>query len=69
MLLSQSDELIPNSAAAGNRLALIHQSALDPLWNLEDLDLSNNQLTALDHRWFRKLEALQVLNLLHNPYR
>lgn len=48
---------------------MIHPAAFEPLWNLEDLNLSNNQLTALNHRWFHKLEALQVLNLLHNPYR
>lgn len=53
----------------GNRLVLIQPSAFEPLWDLEDLDLSNNQLAALDHRWFRNLEALRVLNLLHNPYR
>lgn len=53
----------------GNRLAVIHPSAFDSLWNLEDLDLSDNQLTALNHKWFNKLGALQQLNLLNNPYR
>lgn len=48
---------------------MIHPSALDPLWSLEDLDLSDNLLTALDHNWFNKLGALQQLNLLNNPYR
>lgn len=53
----------------GNRLAVIHPSAFDSLWSLEDLDLSDNQLTALNHKWFNKLGALQQLNLLNNPYR
>lgn len=53
----------------GNRLAVIRPSAFDSLWDLEDLDLSDNQLTALNPTWFRKLAALQQLNLLNNPYR
>jgi len=48
---------------------VIHQLAFDSLWSLEELDLSDNQLTALNHSWFRKLEVLQRLNLLNNPYR
>lgn len=47
----------------------IHPSAFDPLWSLEQLDLSDNELTVLNSKWFRKLESLQKLNLLHNPYR
>lgn len=53
----------------GNKIAEIHPSAFDPLWSLEELDLSKNQLTALNQKWFNKLEALQQLNLLNNPYR
>ncbi|XP_070404285.1 toll-like receptor 2 [Nothobranchius furzeri] len=52
----------------GNRLAVIHPLAFDSLWSLEDLDLSDNQLKALNHQWFWKLEALQRLNLLNNLY-
>lgn len=52
-----------------NRVATIHPSAFDGLWSLEELDLSDNQLTALNHTWFKKLVALQTVNLLNNPYR
>lgn len=55
--------------SAGNGLAVIHPSAFDSLWSLKELDLSDNQLTALNHQWFSKLEALQKLNLLNNPHR
>ncbi len=55
--------------SSGNRLAVIHPSAFDSLWSLENLDLSDNQLTALNHKWFLRLGALQQLNLLNNPYR
>ncbi|XP_033970238.1 toll-like receptor 2 [Trematomus bernacchii] len=51
-----------------NRLSEIHPSAFDSLWSLERLDLSDNQLTAINRRWFSKLGALQELNLLLNPY-
>lgn len=54
---------------AGNKVSAIHPSAFDPLWSLEELDLSDNQLSVLDHRWFLRLGALRELNLLHNPYR
>lgn len=53
----------------GNKLAEIQPSAFDSLWSLEELDLSNNQLTALKQKWFRNMGALQKLNLLDNPYR
>ncbi|XP_029381746.1 toll-like receptor 2 [Echeneis naucrates] len=52
----------------GNILAEIHQAAFDCLWSLEELDLSDNQLTVLNPKWFRELGALQRLNLLNNPY-
>lgn len=48
---------------------MIQPLAFDPLWSLEELDLSDNQLTTLHHRWFSQLGSLRRLNLLHNPYR
>uniref|UniRef100_A0A672YL23 Toll-like receptor 2 n=1 Tax=Sphaeramia orbicularis TaxID=375764 RepID=A0A672YL23_9TELE len=52
-----------------NRLSEIHSSAFASLWSLEELDLSDNEIKIINHKWFRKLGALQRLNLLHNPYR
>lgn len=52
-----------------NGLSWIQPLAFDPLWNLEDLDLSENRLMAVDQRWFSALGALRRLNLLNNPYK
>ncbi|KAG7495843.1 toll-like receptor 2 [Solea senegalensis] len=52
----------------GNGLAEIHTSAMDSLKNLEDLDLSDNQLTFLKRQWFSELGSLRRLNVLNNPY-
>ncbi|XP_028998782.2 toll-like receptor 2 [Betta splendens] len=52
----------------GNKLSEIHLSAFDPLWSLEELDLSDNELAVLSNKWFSKLAVLQKLNLLNNPY-
>ncbi|XP_005754984.1 toll-like receptor 2 type-1, partial [Pundamilia nyererei] len=51
----------------GNGLAEIHPSAFDSLWSLEQLDLSYNQLTMLNHKWFSKLEALQQSSVFVMP--
>ncbi|KAA8592032.1 hypothetical protein FQN60_017406 [Etheostoma spectabile] len=44
----------------GNGVATIHPSAFDSLWSLEELDLSDNQLTALNDKWLVRLRRLAL---------
>ncbi|XP_066511977.1 toll-like receptor 2 [Hoplias malabaricus] len=52
-----------------NKIGLIHNDTFSSQQNLEELDLSFNELQHIFSSWFHKLKSLKHLNLLGNLYK